>query len=53
MKLRAFIPPGEQLDMEARFTKLSGHTATVAVETRNQKRIVGAVRLLLALQESP
>jgi 3-hydroxymyristoyl/3-hydroxydecanoyl-(acyl carrier protein) dehydratase len=51
MKLRAFIPPGERLDIEARFTEVSARSATVAVETRNEKRLVGAVRLLLALEE--
>ena len=50
MKLRAFVAPGECLDIEARLTELSAHSATVAVETRNEKRIVGAVRVLLALE---
>ena len=51
MKLRAFVAPGECLDIEARLTELSAHSATMAVETRNEKRIVGAVRVLLALEE--
>jgi len=51
MKLRAFVAPGESLGIEARLTELSAHSAIVAVETRNEKRLVGAVRLLLALEE--
>jgi len=51
MKLRAFVGPGESLDIEARLTQLSARSATVAVETRNEKRVVGAVRLLLAVVE--
>jgi hypothetical protein len=51
MKLRAFVVPGEKLDIEATLTDLSAPSATVAVETRNERRVVGAVRLLLALVE--
>jgi len=53
MKLRAFVGPGESLDVEARLTELTAHSATVAVKTRNEKRVVGAVRLMLALEERP
>jgi 3-hydroxymyristoyl/3-hydroxydecanoyl-(acyl carrier protein) dehydratase len=51
MKLRAFVGPGESLDVEARLTELTPRSATMAVEARNEKRVVGAVRLLLALEE--
>jgi 3-hydroxymyristoyl/3-hydroxydecanoyl-(acyl carrier protein) dehydratase len=47
MKLRAFISPGENLELEARLVERSENSAVVSVESRNAKRLVGAARALL------
>lgn len=47
MKLRAFIPPGETLALEARVEELTGQSALFTVETRNGKRAVGGARVQL------
>ena len=47
VKLRAFTPPGETLEIEARLNQLSADAATVNVETRKGKRIVGGSRVRL------
>jgi 3-hydroxymyristoyl/3-hydroxydecanoyl-(acyl carrier protein) dehydratase len=48
VKLRAFTPPGETLEIEARVNQLSTDTATVQVETRKGKRVISGARVLLA-----
>lgn len=48
VKLRAFIPPGEQLELEAKLAKRAEDSATVIVETRNAKRLLGGARILLS-----
>jgi 3-hydroxymyristoyl/3-hydroxydecanoyl-(acyl carrier protein) dehydratase len=53
VKLRAFIPPGESLDIEARLDELAENSATVAVDTRNGNRVVGSARVLLVPEEGP
>ena len=45
MKLRAFIPPGEVLELEARLEECSEHTAVLLVETRRGKRLLGSARV--------
>lgn len=47
MKLRAFIPPGEQLELEVKLVGIEGRTATISVESRRGKRPVGAARVAL------
>jgi len=47
VKLRAFTPPGETLEIEARLNQLSADAATVNVETRKGKRLVGGSRVRL------
>ncbi len=47
VKLRAFTPPGETLEIEAGLVQLSGDTVLVEVETRRGKRIVGSCRVRL------
>jgi hypothetical protein len=47
VKLRAFTPPGETLEIEARLNQLSSDAATVNVETRKGKRIIGGSRVRL------
>ena len=47
VKLRAFTPPGETLEIEARLNQLDAEAATVNVETRKGKRIVGGSRVRL------
>lgn len=48
MKLRAFIEPGELLELEARLTESEATTATVLVESRRGKRLAGAATVVLA-----
>jgi hypothetical protein len=48
VKLRAFTSPGEVLEIIARLDQLSTDAATVSVETRKGKRVVGGARVLLA-----
>jgi 3-hydroxymyristoyl/3-hydroxydecanoyl-(acyl carrier protein) dehydratase len=45
MKLRAFIPPGETLDLEARLVDCSERVADLLVETRRGKRLLGSARV--------
>ena len=47
VKLRAFTPPGEVLEIEARLNQLSPEAATVKVEIRKGKRAVGGARVRL------
>jgi len=47
VKLRAFTPPGETLEIEARLSQVSSDAATVNVETRKGKRIIGGSRVRL------
>jgi len=53
VKLRAFISPGETLDLEAKLNERSDHSATLGVETRRGKRVVGSARVLLSPEERP
>jgi len=53
MKLRAFIPPGESLELEARLNGCPGDCAMIAVETRIGKRVVSGARVLLTPEERP
>ena len=48
VKLRAFTPPGETLEIEARLDQLSTNAATVSVETRKGKRVISGARVQLA-----
>ena len=50
VKLRAFTPPGETLEIEARLSQLSTDSATVTVETRNGKRVVSGARVRLSAE---
>jgi len=51
VKLRAFTPPGEVLEIEARLNQSSPETAMVNVEIRKGKRVVGGARIQLAREE--
>jgi len=53
VKLRAFTLPGETLEIEARLNQLSADAATVSVESRNAKRVIGSARVLLAPEAVP
>jgi len=53
MKLRAFIPPGEALELEARLKESSEHVAELVVETRQGKRLLGSARVTFTPEESP
>ncbi len=47
MKLRAFIEPGEVLDLEAKLVETAGTTLTILVESRRGKRLAGAATVAL------
>jgi 3-hydroxymyristoyl/3-hydroxydecanoyl-(acyl carrier protein) dehydratase len=51
VKLRAFTPPGEKLEIEARLNDLSADSATLKVETRKGKRLISSARVLLVPEE--
>jgi hypothetical protein len=53
MKLRAFIPPGKILDMEARFTDRSSESSTIALETRSGERPMGSARVFMTSAPIP
>jgi 3-hydroxymyristoyl/3-hydroxydecanoyl-(acyl carrier protein) dehydratase len=53
MKLRAFIPPGESLELEARLDERADDSAMVIVETRKGKKLMGGARALLVREEGP
>lgn len=52
VKLRAFMPPGEQLHLEARTLDVNGGTATVQVETRRGPRRIGGAQVELVLESA-
>ena len=45
MKLRAFISPGITVAIEARFAQQADESATLTLETRNGKRVIGGGRV--------
>jgi hypothetical protein len=47
VKLRTFIPPGQQLECEARLSRHENGQAVLAVETRTGKRVLGGARVKL------
>jgi 3-hydroxymyristoyl/3-hydroxydecanoyl-(acyl carrier protein) dehydratase len=51
VKLRAFTPPGETLEIEVRLNQLSTNAATVSVETHKNKRLISGARVLLVPEE--
>ena len=53
MKLRSFIPPGSQLELEVKFLGRTEHTAELAIEGRRDQRLVGASRVLLGTEVHP
>jgi 3-hydroxymyristoyl/3-hydroxydecanoyl-(acyl carrier protein) dehydratase len=50
MKLRAFIPKGERLELEAKVLESAGDTATISVNSRRGKRPAGAATVILAVR---
>jgi len=49
MKLRSFIPPGSQLDLEVKLLGRTEQTAELALEARREQRLAGAARVLLGV----
>ena len=47
MKLRAFIEPGELLELEAKLIASEGESLTIAVETRRDQRLAGGAQVRL------
>jgi len=50
MKLRSFIPPGSQIELEVKLLGRGDHTAELALEARREQRLVGAARVLLGTE---
>lgn len=50
MKLRSFIPPGSQIELEVRLLGRTEQTAELALEGRREGRLVGAARVLLGAE---
>lgn len=50
VKLRAFIPPGEMLQLSARLDENANDAATIIVETRKGTRLLGGARVQLAAE---
>jgi 3-hydroxymyristoyl/3-hydroxydecanoyl-(acyl carrier protein) dehydratase len=48
LKLRAFIPPGERLELEAKIAGRTENSLAVIVETRKEKKLAGSVRVTFA-----
>jgi 3-hydroxymyristoyl/3-hydroxydecanoyl-(acyl carrier protein) dehydratase len=53
VKLRAFTPPGEKLEIEARLNQMTSEAATVNVETRKNGRTIGGTRVRLVAEAAP
>jgi len=51
IKLRAFVPPGDLLETQLRLAEQLDQSATVSVETRNAKRLVGGARVEFVPEE--
>jgi 3-hydroxymyristoyl/3-hydroxydecanoyl-(acyl carrier protein) dehydratase len=51
VKLRAFIPPGDTLELEVRLLERLEDSATIGIEIRKEKRRIGGARLLLLPKE--
>ena len=47
VKLRAFTPPGEKLEIAARLTSQAANAVTLTVETRKGNRVISGARVLL------
>jgi 3-hydroxymyristoyl/3-hydroxydecanoyl-(acyl carrier protein) dehydratase len=47
MKLRAFLPPGEALELEAKFLGVENEVATVSVASRRAGKAAGSARVTL------
>ena len=50
MKLRSFIPPGSQIELEVKLLGRTERTAELALEGRREGRLVGAARVLLGTE---
>ena len=51
MKLRSFIPPGETLLLEAKLKQHSKESASLAIQARSSKEVVGTAGLLLKMED--
>jgi 3-hydroxymyristoyl/3-hydroxydecanoyl-(acyl carrier protein) dehydratase len=51
VKLRAFIPPGDTLELEVKLMERLDESASIGIEIRKEKRKIGGARLLLVPKE--
>jgi hypothetical protein len=52
VKLRAFTPPGETLELVARRKNATEETATVAIQVRMEGKRIGTCRVNMVLEEN-
>jgi 3-hydroxymyristoyl/3-hydroxydecanoyl-(acyl carrier protein) dehydratase len=52
VKLRAFIPPGDILELEAKLNERAADSATVTMEIRKGQKTIGGARVVLGLKEA-
>lgn len=50
-KIRAFMPPGESLEFEARLARQDGGSLTVHVEARKEKKVTGHSRIVFMAEQ--
>lgn len=53
VKLRSFIPPGENLQLEARLGEHTADVLTVIVEARKEKKLLGGARMQFVEEALP
>jgi 3-hydroxymyristoyl/3-hydroxydecanoyl-(acyl carrier protein) dehydratase len=53
MKLRSFIPPGSNLELDVKLLERNETTATLTLESRRDQRLVGAARVQLTTEVRP
>ena len=52
LKLRAFISPGEQLELEAKIISRAENSLAMLVETRKEKKLAGSARVSFSAGEN-
>ncbi len=53
VKLRAFIPPGEALELEATLKRHTAESLNIFVQSRNSTRVIGSARVELTAEVQP
>lgn len=53
LKLRSFVPPGSELELEVKLLGRTESEVELALEARREKRLAGAARVLLGTEAQP